>query len=600
MFKQIVNHVNDSIEKFVNSSTYIPLGPTYKTFTDANFAEYHLIRHRMASKFLRPLETNNDLHTSAIIAMVEYDKQGIVNFEKKLKELRDPEVRSTIYKARNILHEVLRFYHLDYSTLCLPSGETLRSAGGDVSIYAKLRDRSQWCVTPECFDLFARVCYNTPGLKAAARRHFKMWSKEQNKKFDNRSMYLECKKHNLHLFNIFKAKLRCIVTFVGYARLTTVPKNNETNRVIECDSFCNMVVQLAIDAGIKKAISKRFGLKLKRVQDLHRLMLKDRSLSTIDFSKASDSTWLSVIQWFMKDTKLLHHLIQSRSPIVEYEDSNGINYHELRMLSPMGNGFTFSVMTLLLLCISRVHDSLSSCFGDDVILSTTVADICVKTYEFIGYRVNIKKTFIDSAFRESCGGFYLDRYLHSYDFWFANDIVDAIVNINKVFILKSLTKDPQLEQLHRTLIEGIPLHLHRGVPPIKDSSVFNRYLPKSIYDPNFREGDNIYLLYALDRGIFLEDNKLRRLQKKDKVWAQKVRSLRSRLAAEYSVPIANIASTPYTYIKRVNRKYLTKSGRPRSPRNNVNSLYTYFYLYSGRCDAPTVRETRLRRVSELW
>jgi hypothetical protein len=93
---------------------------------------------------------------------------------------------------------------------------------------------------------------------------------------------------------------------------------------------------------------------------------------------------------------------------------------ELHMISTMGNGFTFPLMTLVLValiygfrCIrggpNLFVDWTDTCvFGDDIILPTREYAGFVEVLTKAGLVVNLDKSYSEGAFRESCGGDYLN------------------------------------------------------------------------------------------------------------------------------------------------------------------------------------------------
>jgi len=85
----------------------------------------------------------------------------------------------------------------------------------------------------------------------------------------------------------------------------------------------------------------------------------------------------------------------------------------LHVLSTMGCGFTFSVMTLTLaaLCygVIRVYGKKQdqfSVFGDDIVLPTYLAGTLMELLGDVNFIVNNEKSFTSGDFRESCGGDY--------------------------------------------------------------------------------------------------------------------------------------------------------------------------------------------------
>jgi hypothetical protein len=79
----------------------------------------------------------------------------------------------------------------------------------------------------------------------------------------------------------------------------------------------------------------------------------------------------------------------------------------------MGNGFTFQLEALIFYAVAvccAEYLSLSShqvsAYGDDVVLPTACYEVFAEMMSFYGFRVNVKKSHFDSAFRESCGAHF--------------------------------------------------------------------------------------------------------------------------------------------------------------------------------------------------
>ena len=136
---------------------------------------------------------------------------------------------------------------------------------------------------------------------------------------------------------------------------------------------------------------------------------------------------------FFFPAKVSRKLAQYRSPMVLIDG----DFHVPNKLSSMGNGFTFEVMTILLLAIARTLDDTARVYGDDVVIHSMVAEQFVASCFDICFRVNPKKTFIHSKFRESCGAFYHDDvgYITSFDFKWCETPSDAIISCNKLLCI---------------------------------------------------------------------------------------------------------------------------------------------------------------------
>lgn len=468
--------VNTLLSNFIRSTKdrVLPLGPAFSELSYEEAAA-KLQLYRLHKKF-EVLETEYDpVRRDATIAkMVAYDNSGMHAFDPS--EL-DADVRHLLYNARRDLHEALRFhYRPSADDVSLPSGESYVTSRGNNCPYNKLGNSKFWTVTPECFNSFARTAYNHRALRAAAKKHFRDYESKPRqiapgvyklRKFDNKAMWSALKffKPEQRAFMIFKAKLRCIVTFNSVCRITTVPKSNEEDRVIICANFCNMIEQLKCHNALVNVIQGAFDIDLSDSQVIHKLLLQDDANVTIDFSNASNSVYYSVCEWFFGGTRLWRDLVNARESVAELP---GGDYHQFTMLSPMGNGYTFTVMTLLILAISRQLDTFSHVFGDDLIVHSDVAHTCLAALEAIGFKINEKKTFLGGNFRESCGGFTSNgKYITAFDFHGCNSDLDAVIAINKVGIIAN-SEPTELTcewlGLHKDLLELVAdrPHLLRG------------------------------------------------------------------------------------------------------------------------------------------
>lgn len=596
-----INDVNRLVGCFIESRDITALGPAYKELS-FEACEKQLILHRMSKKFEKP---NTDLAEGRAVAsiakMVALDEQGIKTFQPALLKL-DPYVRHQLYNIRARLHERISNYRFDCTRFQLPSGETFVSSGGDVSAYAKLRDRSQWVTTHKNFDKFAEVCYNSPMLKFAARRHMKMWQSETGQRFAYSKMWNKAKALGLRnpRFVIFKSMLRCIVTFSPFARLTTVPKDNTNDRVIECECFCNMIVQRAIETVVRSIIKDEFDVDLDVSQTVHKLLLLNDNNVTIDLKNASNSVYMSVVDWFMGDTKLGRDIKASRSQSVTYVNSDGNRCeHRFVMMSPMGNGFTFGIMTLLLLTICREYDSFAHVFGDDIIVDKDVAHDVISLLKVIGFETNESKTFTSGNFRESCGGFTAERqYITSFDVTWSVDIVDAMITTNKIGIMaNSASYDFGLEllELHANLVDACPPHLLVDFDFISDYAARKISMEKRLIMQSYRSdkagcqpfghliGTTRADYYSLSGGVFLPLKRILRLQRKD-----------TRCVAKFNEYKELGQTKPLCYVNLAYEKrsvtYKNEFNKDLKPVNNVSQLFSWWYLYSNRVIAPTTRD----------
>lgn len=213
----------------------------------------------------------------------------------------------------------------------------------------------------------------------------------------------------------------CVPEIYG-SRLSTVHKNQETMRTIAIEPPGNMAMQLAAGRYLEDVL-RSIGLDIRTQQEFNKLMARSGSIhgsfATIDLKSASDLIILELVRllfpsaWF----KLFSEL---RSEVMKLPTGETIDLH---MMSTMGNGFTFPMMTLLLVSLIYavrarkdsnptlwVDWSKTAVFGDDIIVPTEeFADVC-EVLEQAGLIVNHDKSFGDGPFRESCGGDYWNGY----------------------------------------------------------------------------------------------------------------------------------------------------------------------------------------------
>lgn len=155
----------------------------------------------------------------------------------------------------------------------------------------------------------------------------------------------------------------------------------------------------------------------------------------------------------------MKHLDSSRSSMIYGLDGN---HHLLSKISPMGNGFTFELMSLILASVCRVLDGDSSVFGDDIIIATDQAERLKELLTEVGLQVNNDKSFTSGPFRESCGGNYHkdEGYIESYDFKWPTSIGDCVVIWNKLVRLSKRYESFRL--LYNSVYRTIPAALHGG------------------------------------------------------------------------------------------------------------------------------------------
>ena len=199
--------------------------------------------------------------------------------------------------------------------------------------------------------------------------------------------------------------------------LFTVAKSSEISRTCCTEPLLNMLMQKALGTWIEGRMGSHLGIRLDKQPDVNRALTRQGSktgdFGTLDLSSASDSISVSLCEWalpplFYKWLKLF------RSKIVRYPNGHE---EELRMISTMGNGFTFPLETVIFACAVRavyISKGINPCFwsgpelnaaifGDDMVVRKDCFETLSMLLQRLGFAVNVGKSFNYGSFRESCG-----------------------------------------------------------------------------------------------------------------------------------------------------------------------------------------------------
>lgn len=193
---------------------------------------------------------------------------------------------------------------------------------------------------------------------------------------------------------------------VQASRFLTVPKNAKTDRCIAAEPAGNIFLQKGVGTYIRNRL-RVHGVRLdtQRVnQTLAQRAFFD-SLATIDLKAASDTIATEAVRMLLPSV-WFEYLTDLRCDFTSLEKREV----KLQKFSSMGNGFTFELESLLFYGLlwavtqtgSRLHKNISV-FGDDIICNSYDAERLISILQFVGFTVNVDKSFLDGAFFESCG-----------------------------------------------------------------------------------------------------------------------------------------------------------------------------------------------------
>lgn len=207
------------------------------------------------------------------------------------------------------------------------------------------------------------------------------------------------------------------VVVVSGSRLELVIKNQDTMRAIAIEPDGNMLMQLA--AGhILEDVLCYIGLDIRTQEPKNQALALsgsiDGRIATIDLKDASNMISRMLVSGTMPP--IWYSLLEAiRSPYIDVE---GVRT-QCNMMSTMGNGFTFPLMTLIIVALIygmrakkqarpnlHIDWSQTAVYGDDIIVPVhEYAELC-EVLTSAGLVVNRDKSYSDGPFRESCGGDY--------------------------------------------------------------------------------------------------------------------------------------------------------------------------------------------------
>lgn len=211
-----------------------------------------------------------------------------------------------------------------------------------------------------------------------------------------RTMYAT---HGSHIY------LRALSAFWGYTynfrtihhnRVELVPKNWKTHRTIACEPEGNIALQLAFDSYCKRLLRSRLNTDLSDQSRNQRLAVESSvhgKLCTVDLKAASDRLALNVVH-LLFPRGWVDYFLATRSPCWKSRDGVLHPYHKL---SSMGNGYTFTIETLVFAAACKSLGSKSfSVYGDDIVIETELFEPLNDLLSYLGFEVNQEKSHVSS------------------------------------------------------------------------------------------------------------------------------------------------------------------------------------------------------------
>lgn len=239
---------------------------------------------------------------------------------------------------------------------------------------------------------------------------------------------------------------------ISHSTLKFVPKNFKTRRSICMEPNTYMFHQQSYMRILLDFVSKGVGKRYIRLEDQGRNRRMSRYGSatgwydTLDLSAASDSVSIDLVRRIFP-RRVLYYLLATRSSRVARPDGEMVS---VRKFAPMGSALCFPVQCIVFLSAIirsamcekeglRYDEVLGTqrmakyirggkfiafhrdathyaskfldpaVYGDDLVIDSRLTDSVIQSLTQLGFVINKEKSFVgDQAFRESCGGYYLD------------------------------------------------------------------------------------------------------------------------------------------------------------------------------------------------
>lgn len=261
------------------------------------------------------------------------------------------------------------------------------------------------------------------------------------------------------------------------AKVLYVPKDSRGPRVISKEPPFVLQSQMAYFDWLADALNRVTAGRINfRDQSLNRRLAAESSISrtnvTADMDDGSNRVYFSLVRyifrnapgisWFFKNARSESFSLPSPS------GGCGITGKQ-HSLAGMGSGLTFPTMAFLIhhsICshISRVkklpYKAVSRrvyVYGDDTVYPSEWHDEAVFALEQSGLKINKNKTFVNSNFRESCGG----------DFFAGKDVTPLRLTLRSLQLPPLKGESVLSDEMLFGSLKATRQHLRTGYSPIR-------------------------------------------------------------------------------------------------------------------------------------
>lgn len=195
-------------------------------------------------------------------------------------------------------------------------------------------------------------------------------------------------------------------------RLTSVPKNSQTRRMIAVEEAYIQYIKLGLMTLLYKIIESHpltKGYVNFTSQETNRQLAKiaseTSSLCTLDLSAASDSVYVDLVRRLFP-RNWVEALLSTRATKACYKDLE----FPLHTFATMGSATCFPVEALVFWAVTSacVGHTCNYVYGDDIICENDSYSEVADALSSLGFSVNEAKSYSTGLFRESCGADFLN------------------------------------------------------------------------------------------------------------------------------------------------------------------------------------------------